>query len=94
MLSATGDDAGMSGAEKPVPETNTASICVKADSGDQGSQNQYQVTAGQSVLEALEAQNFPVRQPIVAVANGITVDLSYILKPGDIVNLFPQIAGG
>jgi len=33
-------------------------------------------------------------QPPVAVVNGVTTDLSYILQPGDVANLLPQIAGG
>jgi molybdopterin converting factor small subunit len=94
MLSAIGDNHAMSGVEKPVPKSNYACICVKAASGGRGAQNQFLVPAGSSLLEALESLNLPVHQPLIAVANGVTVDLTYILKPGDFVNTFPQIAGG
>jgi molybdopterin converting factor small subunit len=52
------------------------------------------VEAGQTVLEALQAAQVELRQPVIAVANGQAVDLSYRLQAGDIVRLIPQIAGG
>ena len=53
-----------------------------------------QVAAGQSVLEALRRAQIVLRQPVIAVANGQTVDLNYQLQAGDVVRLIPQIAGG
>ena len=53
-----------------------------------------QVAAGQSVLEALQSMRVVLRQPVIAVANGQTVDLNYQLQAGDVVRLIPQIAGG
>ncbi len=53
-----------------------------------------QVATGQSVLEALRATQTVLHQPVIAVANGETVDLNYQLQAGDVVRLIPQIAGG
>ncbi len=52
------------------------------------------VTAGQTVLEALRAAHVDLPQPMIAMANGQTVDLNYQLRAGDVVRLIPQIAGG
>jgi hypothetical protein len=52
------------------------------------------VTAGQSVLEALQAERVELRQPMILVVNGQTVDFNYRLQASDIARLIPQIAGG
>ncbi len=52
------------------------------------------VSAGQTVLEALHRAHVELPQPVIAVANGQTVDLNYRLRNGDVVRLIPQIAGG
>jgi molybdopterin converting factor small subunit len=52
------------------------------------------VAAGQTVLEALQAERVELRQPAILVANGQTADFTYQLQAGDIVRLIPQIAGG
>lgn len=52
------------------------------------------VTAGQKISQALSSQGVVFRQPVVALVNGQTMDVSYILQPGDVVRFFPQIAGG
>ena len=52
------------------------------------------VAAGQTVLEALQAEHVELRQPVIAVANGQVVDFNYQLQAGDSVRLLPQIAGG
>lgn len=60
----------------------------------------FEVSAYQTILSALNSQalqtsiGFPAKQPLVAVVNGATMDMTYILQPGDIVQCFPQIAGG
>jgi molybdopterin converting factor small subunit len=54
----------------------------------------YEVTAGQSILDALESLRLPLAQPQVPVVNGKTEELAYILQPGDVVTFLPQIAGG
>ena len=53
-----------------------------------------QVRAGQTVLEGLRSARVDLGQPVIAVANGQTVDLSYRLQAGDVVRLVPRIAGG
>ncbi len=53
-----------------------------------------QVRAGQTVLEALRGARVNLGQPVIAIANGQTVDLTYQLQADDVVRLVPQIAGG
>ena len=52
------------------------------------------VAAGRSVVAVAAAIGIPPQQPLVAVVNGRTSDLSYILAPGDSLTLLPPIAGG
>jgi molybdopterin converting factor small subunit len=52
------------------------------------------VAAGQTVLEALQAEGQALHQSVVLVVNGKTVDFDYRLQAGDVVRLIPQIAGG
>jgi sulfur carrier protein ThiS len=53
------------------------------------------VDAGQNILQTLQYINIRLRQPVAAIVNGKTVDLTeYILQPGDNVQLIPQIGGG
>lgn len=52
------------------------------------------VAAGQTALEALQAAQVTLAQPVIAVVNGQAVDLNYRLQAGDVVRLIPQIAGG
>jgi hypothetical protein len=52
------------------------------------------VPAGQTVLEALQAERQDLRQPVILVVNGQTEDITYRLRAGDSVRLIPQIAGG
>jgi len=52
------------------------------------------VASGGSVLEVAAEIGIPRQQPLAAVVNGQTVDLSYILAPGDHLTLIPPIAGG
>jgi molybdopterin converting factor small subunit len=50
--------------------------------------------AGRSVQEILEEYELVFIQPVVALINEKTADLSTILNEGDQVRLLPQIAGG
>jgi molybdopterin converting factor small subunit len=52
------------------------------------------VAPGRSVITVAAAIGIPRQQPFVAVVNGRTSDLSYILAPGDHLTLIPPIAGG
>jgi sulfur carrier protein ThiS len=52
------------------------------------------IPAGRTLLETLESLDFKIRQPVIAVVNGQTVDLAYRLQPGDTIRLLPQISGG
>ena len=54
----------------------------------------YEVQPGQTILSALTALELPQQSSFVAVVNGTTCDITYILQPGDRVQLLPQIAGG
>lgn len=52
------------------------------------------VAPGRTVLAVCGELGFPPGQPVVAVINGRTSDLSTVLAPGDSLTLMPPIAGG
>ncbi|MCC6148538.1 MAG: MoaD/ThiS family protein [Anaerolineaceae bacterium] len=52
------------------------------------------VPAGQTITQALDSQGVIFRQPVIALVNGQTSDVSCFLQDGDVVRFFPQIAGG
>ena len=52
------------------------------------------VAADQSVAEMALGLGIPPRQPLIALANGKTVDLEYRIAQGDRVRLFAPISGG
>jgi hypothetical protein len=82
------------GVEEKNTDGSRATLIIRFGSGKEKAPVSYQVPAGQSILEALGALHLPLSQPPVAVVNGVTSDLAYILQPGDVANLLPQIAGG
>ncbi|NPV85138.1 MAG: MoaD/ThiS family protein [Anaerolineae bacterium] len=53
-----------------------------------------EVVAGVTILEALASVGVSLQQPVVALVNGKTSDMNYVVRPGDYVVLLPQIAGG
>jgi molybdopterin converting factor small subunit len=53
-----------------------------------------EVAPARSVLATAAAIGIPRQQPFVAIVNGRTSDLTYILAPGDRLTLLPPIAGG
>ena len=53
-----------------------------------------QVRPGQTIMEAAAGLGIPGTQPLVALVNGQTHELTYLLEPGDQVRLIPPIAGG
>lgn len=53
-----------------------------------------EAVAGVTILEALNAAGVSLQQPVVALVNGRTNDINYVLCSGDYVVLLPQIAGG
>ena len=71
-----------------------ALIFVKGAANPSQGPLKFEVPAGQSILAALQACGFSPKQPLVAVVNGATADLTYLLQPGDTVQCLPQIAGG
>jgi sulfur carrier protein ThiS len=52
------------------------------------------VAPGRTLLDVAAEIGIPRRQALVALANGTTVDLNYVLAPGDRIKLVPPIAGG
>jgi len=54
----------------------------------------FQVPDGLSVNEAFESLNIRLKQGVVALLDGQTVDLSRPLIGSEEVRLLPQIAGG
>lgn len=77
-----------------------AVILIKNASNQGNGPLRFEVSANQTILSALNSlasqtkREFLTKQPLVAVVNGATTDLSYLLQPGDTVQCFPQIAGG
>ncbi len=72
----------------------TATLIIRLGTGKEKTLNRYEVPAWQTIQTALGSLNLELSQPPVAVVNGLTAELSYVLLPGDVVNLLPQIAGG
>lgn len=54
----------------------------------------FVVPAGLTIQAALHSIQLPTNQPLVALVNGSTADMNYVLQPGDMVDLLPQISGG
>lgn len=52
------------------------------------------VPDGTTVYDAISRFDIPLDDTSVIVLNGLTVDMSTPLKPGDIVTAFSAIAGG
>ncbi len=47
-----------------------------------------------TVSDVIEKLKIPEKIPYLRIVNGVHVDLKYRLKEGDVVALFPPIAGG
>ena len=79
---------------------DSAVIFVKGSSNQGNGPLKFEVPAYQTILSALNSLalqtsiGFLAKQPLVAVVNGTTADMTYLLQPGDIVQCFPQISGG
>ncbi len=52
------------------------------------------VPDGTTVYDAISRFDIPLNDESVIVLNGVTVDMSTLLKEGDIVTAFSAIAGG
>ena len=50
--------------------------------------------AGQTIRDAVDGLGIPPNLPFVALVNGRTTDLSYLLARGDRLRLIPAIGGG
>jgi hypothetical protein len=75
-------------------DTPTATLYIKAFTTPDGKIAGFRVPAGQSILSAVESLQVDLRQPVIALVNGLNSELDYILLPGDEVRLIQQIAGG
>ena len=77
-----------------------AVIFIKDPSTQGNGALRFEVPAYQTILSALNSLalqtsiGFPAKQSLIAVVNGTTADMTYLLQPGDTVQCFPQIAGG
>jgi molybdopterin converting factor small subunit len=72
----------------------SAVITIKSPSLSGKGMVRYEVPAGQTILSALESLVISTQQPLVAVVNGTTADMTYLLQAEDVVQLLPQVAGG
>lgn len=52
------------------------------------------VPAGQTILQVLQSLEINLPQAAIALVNGKTCDLCYVLQPGDQVRFLLQISGG
>jgi len=52
------------------------------------------VPTGTTVYDAISRFDIPLNDESVIVLNGLTVDMSTLLKEGDMVTAFSAIAGG
>lgn len=52
------------------------------------------IKEGTTLEELIKQNNIPLDMPMIKLVNGEFAELSYMLKDGDIVALFPPIAGG
>jgi molybdopterin converting factor small subunit len=80
--------------KEQITNEGTATIIIRLGAGKEKTLNRFEVPAGQTIQEALGSLRLALSQPPVGVVNGATADMSYLLKPGDVVDLLPQIAGG
>lgn len=77
-----------------------AIILIKNAANQGSGPLRFEVSVNQTILSALNSlaaqtkNEFLTKQPLVAVVNGMTTDMSYLLQPGDTVQCFPQIVGG
>jgi molybdopterin converting factor small subunit len=72
----------------------TATVWIRSTSGKDSDLSQIDVHAGQSIQDGLVGLGLASGQPWIAVVNGATEDMLYVLQSGDVVHLLPQIAGG
>jgi molybdopterin synthase sulfur carrier subunit len=49
---------------------------------------------GSTIGQALERLKIPVSIPMITLVNGLHRTLEDILHPGDILSIFPPVAGG
>jgi molybdopterin converting factor small subunit len=81
-------------------EVNFAVIFIMNASNQGKGPLRFEVPANQTVLAALNSlalltnNEYQTKKPLVAVVNGTTAEMTYMLQPGDIVQCFPQISGG
>ncbi len=47
-----------------------------------------------TVADVVELLKIPENIPLLRIVNGVHVGLDYVLKDGDVLALFPPIAGG
>jgi molybdopterin converting factor small subunit len=75
-------------------ESQPAILIVKSLAGSTEGAARWSVPAGQTVAAALAALPDLERRPFIPVVNGVTEAVTYVLRPGDVVQLLPQIMGG
>ncbi|RPI87393.1 MAG: hypothetical protein EHM41_05145 [Chloroflexi bacterium] len=74
--------------------TGTAVLLIRTSQGKDNPPRRFEVPAGLTIQEVLLSIQLPTNQPLIALVNGSTAEMTYVLQPGDRVDLLPQIAGG
>ena len=78
-----------------IYQKNCAEVWLKGSLKKNLTQSQpLIVQSGKSIYKTLEDLNITFNQPLVAVVNGMAVDIHMVLKPADVVKIFPVISGG
>ncbi len=55
---------------------------------------ELELVEGSTLKDLISSHNIPLDMPMIRLVNGEFAELSYQLKEGDVVALFPPIAGG
>lgn len=56
--------------------------------------DKWDISEGATVAQALEMLNLPEKEATIFLVNGRSADREKILNEGDVLHIFPPIAGG
>lgn len=71
-----------------------AGLCRYAPSGQTGEGFDLVLPAGSTAARLLHQLGVPEHAPVVVMVNHTVVDTDHLLAEGDVVALFPPVAGG
>ena len=62
--------------------------------GADGDRTSLELPAGSTVAQVQAALHIPADLPCLTVVNGHDAELDQVLSPGDVLAMFPPLAGG